>query len=292
MLQNEEIIDIEPIQTQVIICPKCGQKNRIYNKPKVRFRCGTCKHLLNPNTPISRASSVVSNLRLGRFFSSKPFLVSLSVIIGVTVLTGLAMLGSGSSGSNPRPLPEEPIRQIGPPTPTPTNIIPAPAYVRPPSDPYGHPWPTIAGYIKGSKKSNTRGYSTVTVDNQENDSDVHVKLIALITSGDKCVREFYIPARSKFTVSRVSSGIYEIWCSLLNSGSLSRTDSFHLDETRTNESINSTMFRLTLYKVPNGNMNTYPISPNEFYNVPTSSEDEVPNHAFNSDATSASKRSP
>lgn len=194
----------------------------------------------------------------------------LPTIIVLIVLTCLTILITNLPSGNSQPASIESNLQTAHPPPQ------VPVYIRPTMDPYGRPWPKVAAYIHNSKKSHTRGYSKVTVDNQENDSDVYVKLIALSAKGDKCVREFFIPARSHFTVSRVSPDLYEIRSLLLNSGSSSRTESFHLEETRTKDGTNYSILKLTLYNVANGNMHSYPISPDEFYNIPVE-EDEVPN---------------
>jgi hypothetical protein len=277
MKQNDEIIDVVPIRTQVVICPKCGQKNRTSNEPNLHFRCGKCQYDLHPDTPFTRSSSIISNLGFDHFRRSKSFRILALTLIGILIVVAIGLLVPISSGSYQQP-------SLKQPTPQKDQIPQRPKYIRPTTDPYGHPWPTAASYIQGSKKSHTRGYSKITVDNKENDSDVYVKLVSLNPSGDKCVREFYIPARSQFSLSRISSGLYEIRCLILNSGSLSRTDSFRLEETHTDNGVNYTTLTLTLYSVPYGNMHSYPISPNDFYNVQTA-EDEVPNLSFNSDPT-------
>jgi len=275
-MRKDEIIDVEPIQTQVVACAKCGQKNRISNESMVQFRCGACKHILNPETPIFRSRSIVSNLRIGRHVTSKALRGLLLTIIGAATLTVLFMAFSESPNKTHQPLPEATRAQT---TPSPQS----PTYTRMATDPNGHPWPTYADYLRGSKKSHTRGHSTVTVDNKENDSDVYVKLIALGDSREECACEFYIPARSKFTVPRVSPGPYEVRFLMLDSGGLSKTDLFHLERTRTSDGTTYTTITLTLYRVPYGNMHIYSISRDEFYNVPTG-EDEAPNLSLNSDS--------
>ena len=45
--------------------------------------------------------------------------------------------------------------------------------------PNSEPWPSFAGYIKGYQQLHTDGFSTITIHNSQNDSDVFVKLVSL-----------------------------------------------------------------------------------------------------------------
>jgi curved DNA-binding protein CbpA len=139
-----------------------------------------------------------------------------------------------------------------------------PQYVKPLYAPNGEPWPMFASYIKGFPQLKTSGHSMITIDNSRNDSEVFVKLISLNENKAYPVRQFYIPAFAKFTLNNVSVGSYDIRYRDLVSGLLSRSESFALEETRTNEGINYSDFTLTLYKVKNGNMQTYNLSEAEF----------------------------
>ncbi len=144
------------------------------------------------------------------------------------------------------------------------DIVSIEGYERPSTAPNGLPWPTTAGYVQGYKRVHADGLSVVTVDNSQNDSDVFVKLVSL--AGEKAypVRQFFIPARGKFTVGKVTTGPYDIRYRDLSSGSLSRTESFTLEERPTGTGTEYSTITMTLYKVRNGNMRTYPLSDNEF----------------------------
>jgi curved DNA-binding protein CbpA len=137
-------------------------------------------------------------------------------------------------------------------------------YERPLLAPNGEAWPTGASYVRGYKKLNTKGLSSVTIDNNQNDSDVFVKLVSLEGAEAYPVRQFYIPAYSKFTVNKVSAGSYDVRYRDLSSGGLSRSESFNLEETQIAGGTQFSKYTMTLYKVRNGNMQTYGLSEAEF----------------------------
>ena len=137
-------------------------------------------------------------------------------------------------------------------------------YTRPNSAPNGASWPSVAGYVKGFKKLHTDGLSSVTIDNSRNNSDVFVKLTSISGLESYPVRVFFIPAFSQFTINKIRAGLYDIRYRDLDSGSLSKSESFTLQETETYDGIEYSNFTMTLYKTQNGNMQTYGLSENEF----------------------------
>lgn len=141
---------------------------------------------------------------------------------------------------------------------------PAPRWSRPALSPYGQPWPSSAGYISNAPRRHTDGLSTMTVDNSQNDADVHVKLVSLNASEAYAVREFFIPAFSRFTASAVRAGSYDVRYRDLTSGALSRSEAFLLEEISRDGGTDYTNLTLTLYKVANGNMQTYPLEESDF----------------------------
>lgn len=156
-----------------------------------------------------------------------------------------------------------------PPDPKPYQATPAlpqarPAYVRPTMAPNGQPWPTKAAYVKGYERLHVDGLSTVTVDNSKNDSDVFVKLVSLDGSEAYPVRTFFIPAYGNFTTNKVTAGSYDIRYRDLDSGWLSRSESFELKEIPTKDGTQFSNMTMTLYKVKNGNMQSYALSEAEF----------------------------
>lgn len=152
--------------------------------------------------------------------------------------------------------------------PKPYQSSPPPAaqqeYVRPIAAPNGQPWPNSADYVRGYQRFHTKGLSKVTVDNSQNDSDVFVKLVSLDGAQAYPVRTFFIPAYGKFTLNKVSAGNYDIRYRDLNSGGLSRSEPFQLEEVSTDNGTQFSNLRMTLYKVANGNMQTYALSEAEF----------------------------
>jgi hypothetical protein len=148
---------------------------------------------------------------------------------------------------------------------TPPSAAPQkPAYVRPATAPNGQPWPATAAYVKGYKRLHTGGLSTVTVDNSRNDSDVFVKLVSLDGPQAYPVRTFFIPARGTFTLNKVKAGTYDVRYRDLDSGALSRSESFELEEIGMANGTQFSNLTMTLYKVQHGNMKTYGLSEAEF----------------------------
>ena len=149
---------------------------------------------------------------------------------------------------------------------TPSNpyVPPHSVYVHPATAPNGNPWPATADYVAGYPHTHTDGYSKVTIDNSQNDSDVFVKLVSLDNPEAFPVRVFFIPARASFTLDNVTRGSYDIRYRDLDSGGLSRSEQFSLKENKTYNEVQFSNIKMTLYKVRNGNMQTYPLSEAEF----------------------------
>lgn len=139
-----------------------------------------------------------------------------------------------------------------------------PVYLRPLAAPNGQAWPKSAGYVKGFKKLHTDGLSKITVDNSQNNSDVFVKLVAISELKSYPVRVFFVPAFNLFTISNIRAGSYDIRYRDLDSGSLSRSEPFTLQEIETYDGVQYSNITMTLYKIQNGNMQTYGLSENEF----------------------------
>lgn len=182
----------------------------------------------------------------------------------ICAVVGIVAIYNGAIGTffeeSPPPPGPKPYTAIPPPPQPP----PKPAYVRPAKAPNGMPWPLKAEYIKNSAYLNTSGRSTVTVDNTQNSSDVHAKLVYL--GGKKAfpVREFFIPGKQKFTLLSVSPGLYDVRYRDLDSGGLSRSESFSIEEIETAGGYRYSDLTMTLYKVQNGNMATFRLPENEF----------------------------
>ena len=144
----------------------------------------------------------------------------------------------------------------------PTSSVPS--YVRPTLAPNGQFWPQASGYLKDVAIGHSGGLSTVTIDNTRNDSDVFVKLVRIGAKLDSPVREFYILGGQSFTLRNVRAGRFDVRHRDLGSGALSKSEEFQLTETKTEEGTRYSEISITLYKIKNGNMQSYPIQEAEF----------------------------
>ncbi|MCL4481527.1 MAG: J domain-containing protein [Bacteroidetes bacterium] len=196
-------------------------------------------------------------------FKKLPFTVLVHLLkYGIFYLMLFALLFAlFDSNSNNKQIETHPYKKVNP---TPQIETPRYSYIRPNRDPYGRYWPTKAGYLTGQKIGNTKGYSKVTIDNSMNDSDVHAKLVYYDNNNSHPVREFYIPAFEKFTLNRIAQGCYDIRYRDLSTGSLLRSEYFQLEEKKTMDGTEYNNITMTLYKVQNGNMQTYSITESEF----------------------------
>ncbi len=156
------------------------------------------------------------------------------------------------------------------PAPSPKAKSTPPRYIRPPTTPYGGAWPAYPSYIEGAGITATGGLSSITVDNTRNSSDVLVKLYSALPAKYNGAslppphRQFFIPAHESFQLVEVSAGQYDIRYRDLNDGELAKSESFTLSENEVYGGIEYSNLTMTLYKIENGNMQTYPIPESEF----------------------------
>ena len=143
---------------------------------------------------------------------------------------------------------------------------PADNSVRNTSDraPSGGYWPTIASYLDNFPIGATGGYSTLTIDNSNNNFDVYVKLADVAAPHLSATRHVFIPRHASFTMADVAEGRYELRYKNLTSGSAAKTTPFELEEIRTVEGIQFSQVTFTLYTVQNGNARMKPIRDDEF----------------------------
>jgi hypothetical protein len=140
----------------------------------------------------------------------------------------------------------------------------SPPYQRPLVAPNGKPWPTESGYVPGYKHLVSDGRSRVTVDNSRSDSDVLVKLVSIDDPQPLVVRVFFIKSGEQFIIEDVRTGRFDIRYRDLESGSLWRSEPFHLKEFSTTDGVSFSHVTITLYKFRDGNMRTYAINEAEF----------------------------
>ncbi len=218
-------------------------------------------HPSNNKTPNNISAPILYKLFLSLFNHIKVlfiwafnYSIGIGIVVGVIWLTGSVIDIFGEKDSPPQNL--KPYRA------SPPSI--RSEYVRPSMAPNGQSWPSSAGYIKGYQRLHADGLSTVTVDNSQNDSDVFVKLVSLDSTQAYPVRQFYIPAFGNFTLNKITAGNYDIRYRDLSNDGLSRSEAFNLKQTPTKNGTQFSNITMTLYKVQNGNMQTYDLSEAEF----------------------------
>lgn len=138
-------------------------------------------------------------------------------------------------------------------------------YTRPSQTPLGRPWPTSTGYLSGADVLWNDGHCEITVDNTLHDSDVHVKIVALVVpegggptkDGEAVprvattVREAFLAQRTRMTFENLRPGNYEVRYRSLSTGFIIRAARLELKEEQGPETATSIM--LSLYKVARGN---------------------------------------
>jgi len=150
-------------------------------------------------------------------------------------------------------------------TPPPGYVMDCPKNNRPSQAPNGRPWPTVAGYVAGYPKKYTDGYSTISIDNSQNGSDVFVKIVAEPAQGRAFpIRQLFIPAHRSFVAKNVRAGTYDVRYENLDTGDKEGTPPFTLTETQESGGVEYSKYELTLYTVLNGNMQIHPLSDDEF----------------------------
>jgi hypothetical protein len=138
-------------------------------------------------------------------------------------------------------------------------------YERPAQAPNGSPWPAEAGYVVGYPKKYTNGYSKVSIDNGQNESDVFVKIVAEPAQGKAFpIRQIFIPAHGSFVATNVRAGIYDLRFENLDTGDKEGTPPFTLTETRVPGGVEYSREEMTLYSTPDGTMQIHPLSDDEF----------------------------
>ena len=130
--------------------------------------------------------------------------------------------------------------------------------------PNGEPYPVSAGYVAGYPRLNNNGASILTIDNSRNTEAVFGKLYYLDGSKLEAVRYFYIPGGGGLNLRDISPGNYDVRYKGLQNGSISKSETILMEEYEDYDSLRFSEITMTLYKVSNGNMQTYSISESEF----------------------------
>ncbi len=150
------------------------------------------------------------------------------------------------------------------PRPAPTNTWTPPTYSRKATAPNGQPWPARTAYVPGYPVLKTGGLSTLTIDNSRNNEDVFLKVFSLKGGEQSPVRYALIKAGTLFEFANIAPGHFDVRYQNLDTGKISRSEPFELEEVQEYNGTRYSQIRLTLYKVLNGNTRTHEISENEF----------------------------
>jgi curved DNA-binding protein CbpA len=139
------------------------------------------------------------------------------------------------------------------------------AYERAIVAPNGQPWPRESGYVEGYAQARAGGVSELTVDNTKNDADMFVKLVSLDGPNAAPARIFFVSGRSRFTVSALSIGTYDLRYRNLVSGALARSPAFIVEDVVTAQGTHHAGgTQMALYTAGEGALQTYALAEPEF----------------------------
>lgn len=128
----------------------------------------------------------------------------------------------------------------------------------------GELYPSSAGYVAGYPQLNNNGASILTVDNSQNTEAIFGKLYYLDELQDSAVRHFYIQGGGGLNLRNISPGYYDVRYKELENGYISKSEPFIIEEYEDYDGVRFSEITMTLYKVSNGNMQTYSIPESEF----------------------------
>ena len=135
------------------------------------------------------------------------------------------------------------------------------AYERPLTADNGSPFPHKCGYISKYARLMTNGDNQLTIDNVRGNSDVMVRVFSVDSAPPVPIRTLFIKANSKFTVSDLQAGTYDVRYQHLDSGELSQSETFEVKETRESPS----HLKVSLFASNDDNFERYPIVPDQFW---------------------------
>lgn len=139
-----------------------------------------------------------------------------------------------------------------------------PRYVRQPTAPNGQSWPAWSSYVPGYPIRKTGGLSSLTVDNSRNSSDVFLKVFSLDGGDPIPVRFALIKAGTSFEFSNIASGSFDVRYMDLDTGKISGSEPFELEEIAEGNGKRYSRMSLSLNTVRSGNTRGREISDSEF----------------------------
>jgi hypothetical protein len=130
--------------------------------------------------------------------------------------------------------------------------------------PNGAPWPAYAAYVTGYPVLKNDGLSKVTFDNSDGESDVFARLVCLEYEGALTARHFFVPAHTRFVLTDVTAGTYDIRYRELSSNALWRSSYFRARETVTATGKEFSDLEISPASERNGRAARYPLMESEF----------------------------
>lgn len=116
-------------------------------------------------------------------------------------------------------------------------------------DPLGAAWPEKAGYLRGMPLRKDSGWSQITIDNTGGESAVYAKVTDAV--GRNAYRHAFIPAGAVFTFGKMDPGLYLLKYKMLDTGCAFASSRIQLQETPMGSQVKSSMYKLTLRKLQN-----------------------------------------
>jgi hypothetical protein len=129
-------------------------------------------------------------------------------------------------------------------------------------DPLGAPWPEKASYVQGLPLRKDNGWSQITVDNTGGESAVYAKVTDAV--GRNAFRHAFIPAGAVFTFGKMDAGLYLLKYKMLDTGCAYASGRIQLRETPMGSQVKSTMYKLTLRRLQNRNVQFSNLRSDEF----------------------------
>jgi hypothetical protein len=238
-------------------CSGCGDAVPIVGSERQQGTAPTVRaNGIPPAIPIRRQRTKPPAYRLGRFLRRKMLLVSLACTLAFALsLTGyLVWHGNQSQNAGIGHPAMEP-----PPNPPPVEDPPSSPNSEPPtvtSKPPQISPPTGTNLIPEAAQSG-KG-ELVAVDG----SNFDAVLVVVRTNTHRPVREVAIRSQETATLRHLSQGRYSIY--FCNSGCFEFGKDVWYSETQTEDGTQYSQYTITLTPVPNGNVNSKPISKEEF----------------------------
>lgn len=126
----------------------------------------------------------------------------------------------------------------------------------------GKPFPETSGYIEDYVLLSDNGYGMFTVDNGQSTSDLYLKLYA----PDQILpaRVFFVKAGDSFTLENLETGDYELRYQDLEMGGIVKTEPLSIRGGETEDDPYFTHTGIKIGKFINGNIETQPISEENF----------------------------